>query len=378
MVFKNIRTILAIIAIYAAQAFSSECLDACDAFITDTDFKIQFCGTDYQTHSTTYQAAVDNDYCYFNCNVGALYQGPCGCPNNCYSDIGRGMCSTSGEAPLCICEDSWTGVDCSMPGAKSTCSNHGTLVHSSSSEASLFEFLCVCDDGFTGNDCSSPVFPLGNTPWGDIYDLPSYSSKETYGDHHPIWNITVLATIHVDMDPEDYRQHMLPENVYNNNSYSRATFHFDNGVIRQTISNVGMKTKGAWSRVDLKKGWYIKMNEFVSGQKLVDIKKLGLKGGSDSNDAILKAMLYTDFSRAVGVPVQRASYAVMYINGVYEGLYFMHEDITEEFVQSRIEGDTGKGNMMKMCHKVHMLFLGYNQSYYESLYGHYPSGNLNT
>ena len=43
----------------------------------------------------------------------------------------------------------------------------------------------------------------------------------------------------------------------------------------------------------------------------------------------------------VRVPTQRASYALLYINKVFVGIYYMHEDIDSTFIKSRIEGDYG-------------------------------------
>ena len=49
--------------------------------------------------------------------------------------------------------------------------------------------------------------------------------------------------------------------------------HFDNGHVQESFSNVGIHVKGQGSRVDQKKGWSIKFNEFVKGQKLMGIEK---------------------------------------------------------------------------------------------------------
>ncbi len=68
----------------------------------------------------------------------------------------------------------------------------------------------------------------------------------------------------------------------------------------------------------------IKFNEFVSGQKLYDVKKIGLKPGSEGDDCFIKNKLYMDMNRAVGALSQRSSYALLYVNNMFIGrhVYF--------------------------------------------------------
>jgi spore coat protein CotH len=134
------------------------------------------------------------------------------------------------------------------------------------------------------------------------------------------------------------------------------------------MSNVGFRVKGATSRLLNKKGWYIKFNEFnESGRSWYQMKKLGFKAGSRNDDTLLKSMLYTDFSRALGVAVQRASYSLLYINDIYAGVYFMHEDINPDFMTRRFDGDNGSGNNMKLFYDVNLQYYGSDLSYYKTV-----------
>lgn len=116
----------------------------------------------------------------------------------------------------------------------------------------------------------------------------------------------------------------------------------------------------------MKKGWNIKFNEFVSGQKFLGEKKIGMKAGSKNDDTLLKTMLYTNMQRFVGAVTQRASYALLYINDIYVGVYFMHEEIAPEFIQKRVLGDDGSGNFYKFFWNVNLFFYGNNESYYQN------------
>jgi hypothetical protein len=369
--------VLAVLALcWLSTVRANDCTDTCDKDAVvgdDSPFRpIVLCGSDGITHSTTYEAVVDNE-CYFSCNVAAVHQGSCGCPNDCFADSGHGTCADS----KCEClHDIWGGEDCGYPGPKNSCSGHGKVV--TSDESMALPNYCNCDDGYTGVDCSSELFTLGNLPWGNVFGNVPYTSADTYNDSHPVFNISVMATIRIELEEEALLKLINPSTIYSNDEYASATVSFDNNNIHETFYDVGLKPKGAFSRMDLKKSWNIKFNEYVKGQKLLDIKKLGLKAGGAGDDTFLRNLLVTDLSRAAGIPVQRASYATVFINGVYEGLYIMQENVDEDFVQCRIEDDSGNGNMMKLCYHVYLQYEGDDQSWYENAHGTYPGGALKT
>jgi spore coat protein CotH len=287
--------------------------------------------------------------------------------------LGQGNCGADG---VCNCALGWAGEDCSQPTVGNTCSLHGSV------ESSEFPFsYCRCDDGWTGIDCSTHALQAGSAPWGSIFDETVYYDDK-YGDDHPVWNISVLATIRVEIDEELFRELLLPVNLYNE-TYAPATVHFDNGVVQETLDSVGFKVKGQGGRMDQKKGWAMKFNEFVDKQELKSVKKIGLKGCSEDDSFIkIKYVLYvcsplchltrllpmairvaTDLYRAMGVPSQRASYALLYVNSVFMGLYFMHEDIGGDFLESRFPGD-GSGNLMQLYYNVHLGYFGSDDTYY--------------
>lgn len=285
--------------------------------------------------------------------------GLCGCPNDCFADLHRGRCSTSGTSRTCICKAGYSGRDCSLPTSVNTCSSHGTLLTPGETE-SIFDFdYCHCDTGWTGTDCSTVEFALGTVPWGTLIgnDSDVYTSKDKYGDNHPVWNISVLASIRVTLKEEDYLYLLQPWNLYNH-SYKPGSVSFDNGHVQETFQNVGVRIKGQATRMDQKKGWNLKFDEFVPGQTLLDISKLQFKGGSVPDDTLLKTMVYSDMMRAMGVPVQRASYALLYINTIFVGIYYMHEEISPTFFDTRLKNDDGDGNTMKLYWSVNLQYFG--------------------
>lgn len=79
------------------------------------------------------------------------------------------------------------------------------------------------------------------------------------------------------------------------------------------------------------------MNEAYSnvGQKIHGgIKNLGLKSG-DKVDDILATRYYIWTWCVRPVHPQRTTYTLLYINEVFMGLYFIHEDLDAEYIDSR-------------------------------------------
>jgi spore coat protein CotH len=176
----------------------------------------------------------------------------------------------------------------------------------------------------------------------------------------------VFATIRIALNESDYSKIIQAENL-DSDDYYECTMYFDSGAVQETISKVGIRLKGASTRLQQKHGWTLKFNEFVSGQKFYDMKKIGLKPGSSQDDGIAKQVLFVDFMRAVGVPSQRTSFALLYINDLFHGIYVMQEDIGPDFFDMRLHGENGEGNTMKFFWNVHNQYFGDDASVYQSM-----------
>jgi hypothetical protein len=353
---------LLLLATSVARGTANQCTDTCD-MANPTGMPITFCGIDGKTYIAFYDA-VQTGHCYIaSCLVTPLYQGVCGCPNECNELFGRGMCSSNG----CECVAGWGGQDCSLPVKGNPCSFHGKLIETSDKDSKFPFDYCDCDSGWTGTDCSTEKLDIGNAPWGTVFeDVQVYSKEDEYGDDHPIFNIEKLPTIRMEVSDKNFSWLIAPENLYSG-QYVSTTFHWDNGKDQLTLKDVGMKIKGQSSIEALKKGFSVKFNEFVSGQKLYDMKKLGLKPGFDPDDVFVKNLLYYDLMRASGGPAQRESLALLYVNDFFYGLTILAEDIDELFVQRRFPaGDDGAGSFFKMHSRVSLSYFGDNVSYYQA------------
>lgn len=99
-------------------------------------------------------------------------------------------------------------------------------------------------------------------------------------------------------------------------------------------NSIGVRLKGN-SSYSLypgdKKPFKLKFNEYVSGQKIDGLKKLTLNNGLN-DPTMLREKLILDYSRKHNVAAPRASYAKVYLNNVYWGLYSVVEQVDKTFL----------------------------------------------
>eukprot|EP01126_Amoeba_proteus_P051884 TRINITY_DN6229_c0_g1_i9.p1 TRINITY_DN6229_c0_g1~~TRINITY_DN6229_c0_g1_i9.p1 ORF type:complete len:549 (-),score=89.18 TRINITY_DN6229_c0_g1_i9:78-1724(-) len=292
-------------------------------------------------------------YCYFLCcGISVVYDNSCQCPNNCYSSREFGTCGSSG----CTCTKRG-GRDCYSIKCPSDCGG-GTCVVGNSS----FPDHCLCPDGKTGVDCSVEInSQLTFNMFPPVFKAQTYYKDDEYKDEHPIFNLSVIGMIKITMKEEDLVSMLKPANTFNQ-SYFSSSFVFDNGNLKTIKENVGIKVKGfIQSRLFPKKAYNLKFN-LIKGEDWMGLKGVGLKKLDDTMK--MTDTLVTSLNRASGVQTYRASYVVLYINDVFFGLYWMHENLDDLFLQSRFKDKSGnlyKGNMG--C----LNYLGDDPSVYQEL-----------
>lgn len=110
------------------------------------------------------------------------------------------------------------------------------------------------------------------------------------------------------------------------------------------IENVGVRSKGRSTQqgFDGKPSLKIKVNEFVSGQRLLGLKRLTLNNMIQDPSMAHERLGYAVF-RAAGVPAPLCNHARVYINGVYFGLYANVQTLDEVFVKEH--WDPAPGNL---------------------------------
>lgn len=131
--------------------------------------------------------------------------------------------------------------------------------------------------------------------------------------------------------------------------------HADSGIYCEcdvkigntVIQKAGIKPRGNTTYIsELGNGRYsfkLKFNKYTKGQKLEGLDELELNNMSYDPSYIREYLAYTLFSLESGITAPLASFAKIYINGEYYGLYLMAESIDESFLK-RCYGDAD-GNL---------------------------------
>ncbi len=121
--------------------------------------------------------------------------------------------------------------------------------------------------------------------------------------------------------------------------YFPATIHFTNSLIDTIIDSVGVRNRGNTSIDNLKRPLKIDFREF-GGVKFFDHKKFNLKP-QHNDPSMLREFICLYILRESGVPAAQASFANVYINNEYMGIYLNVEQVDDVFLDKRFNNDIG-------------------------------------
>lgn len=193
----------------------------------------------------------------------------------------------------------------------------------------------------------------------------SLTAQQSFPAKGEVFRDDVLPSVFITLNADSLDALLDPSNIYSDYHY-QATFVFDNGTVRDTLTHVGFRLRGNTSRKASKKSFKVSFNEYMDGQDYYGLEKMNLNG--EHNDpSISRSKLCFDLLRYMEVPASRANHVRLYINGNYFGLYANVEHIDEEFTQSRFGS---KGNLYKCFYGANLAYRGaaagnYKLSYYE-------------
>ena len=102
-----------------------------------------------------------------------------------------------------------------------------------------------------------------------------------------------------------------------------------------------------------KKPMNISFNEFIKGQKCCGMSRINLNN-SFNDPTFLREKLFFDFCRMQGVPAPASTFAAVYVNHMYLGLYCVCEQVNNNFLESWFGSSDGnlykgdpRGNLMR-------------------------------
>jgi hypothetical protein len=170
-----------------------------------------------------------------------------------------------------------------------------------------------------------------------------------------------LPSIYISLPPDSLTW------LYSNVNYDgniRANFVFFDGIQRDTMRDVGFRLRGNTSRASAKKSFKVKFNAFTSGIKYQGVKELNLNG-SHNDPTMVREKLFYDAWNLAGLPSRRVSFAKVYLNNVYYGLYTNIEELDDEWAQ-RVYG-TDDGNLYKCIYPADLKYLGTSPTLYKNV-----------
>ena len=147
-------------------------------------------------------------------------------------------------------------------------------------------------------------------------------------------------------------------------NYMQATVTVDN----KRFYSCGIRFKGESSYEfypGKKKPFRIKFNKFVKNQDLDGIEEINLNNNF-KDPTMIREKIYLDLLNKQGLPAPRATYAKVYINDKYWGLYLLTENIDKVFLQTRFN-DT-KGNLFQGEPLATFSYIGNEPSKYYNKY----------
>lgn len=123
---------------------------------------------------------------------------------------------------------------------------------------------------------------------------------------------------------------------YGDDTYYPADLSWRNLRVR----NVGVRSRGMGSRSAVKLGLKIDFNRYSTRQEFLGLKSLVLDN-LVQDPALVREFVAMAFFNRLGEPSPRESFARLYINNVYEGVYAIVEPVNAAFLSRTLGESTG-------------------------------------
>ena len=214
-----------------------------------------------------------------------------------------------------------------------------------SSDSLTLELEGVTVDYVEWEDSDAPQgFSYGAYPDGNWSARTLSVSQGTANTDVTVFETSSVESIYITLTDEDWQDIIV--NAEDKEDHS-ATITYKDVV----LENVAFRTKGnstlshvstiqegstGYSRFSFK----VDTNEYVSGQKLLNMKKLNFNNNYNDPSYMRETISY-NVMRELGLAAPRTSFVNLYINEELHGLYTMVEQVNEEFLEENFSDSTG-------------------------------------
>lgn len=175
-----------------------------------------------------------------------------------------------------------------------------------------------------------PVAPVTEVP--PSTEEPEPEPPPDLGDYERLFDLSILQDIRLTLEPASIDT--LDED---GSVWVPAEFEHDGNVLEVGVHLKGTTTYRSFSG---KPAFRVKFNEFVPGQKYASLKRLGLNNMLTDPAQGREVVAWLAWAGG-GMPVPRATFARVYVNDEYFGLYAMIEGMDGEFLERRYEDPSG-------------------------------------
>ena len=165
-------------------------------------------------------------------------------------------------------------------------------------------------------------------------------------------NDSVLHEIRVEINIPDWFETLESDfkgNLNKPESYPEIYRMCNVTIDGEKLDSVGFREKGNYSNsinnASKKKPFKLSFDEFKD-QKYNGLKKINLNNGTDDPSFVREALVFK-LMRDEGLPACRTSYAKLYINDEYWGLYILIENVDKTFLKDQYGKANNNGNLYK-------------------------------
>ena len=183
-----------------------------------------------------------------------------------------------------------------------------------------------------------------------------------------IFDNSLLHEIHFQFSQANYWQQMEQNFEQNFDPFDPVPYIIaDVSIDGELVDSVGVRFKGFTSYPfgQNKKPFKIDFNEFVPGKRYDGLRKLNLNNAT-GDPGMQRDVICYDLLNANDVNAPRTSFAKVFINDVYLGLYQVIEQVDKEFLQRNFDDDDG--NLFKNKSWSKFEWLGSDVEAYKGIF----------